>query len=131
MIQQFKYLIPTTILFWRRTLTFLLGFLALLGLSAQAQAACGGAQPSVICHDVQITMLYIEAGNNAYIRVDGNPESMGCTLNGGFITLPGNAAKFNVVYATLLTAQSIGRKVSIRMGPEAQCTVAYVTLSTP
>ena len=113
----------------RASVTISFFLFATFGLFIEAQAACGGAQPYVSCGDVQVTMLYIEAGNNAYIKVDGNPESMGCTLNGGFITLPGNAVKFNAVYATLITAQSMGRKVSIRMGTEAQCTVAYVTLS--
>ena len=106
-----------------------LTLLAAAGVSRSSQAACGGAQPYVICGDVQVTLLYIEAGGNAYIRVDGNPESMPCALNGGFITLPGSAAKFNAVYATLLSAQATGRRVSIRMGPEAQCTVAYVTVA--
>jgi hypothetical protein len=103
--------------------------LALLSFSTAAKAACGGTQPYVLCSDVQVTLLYIEAGGNAYIKVDGNPESMDCALNGGYITLPGSSARFNAVYATLLAAQSMGRKVSIRMGPQAQCTAVYVTLA--
>jgi len=91
--------------------------------------ACGGVQPYLLCSDVQVLVLYIESGGGAYIKVDGNPESMPCTLSAGYILLPGNDTKFNAIYATLLTAQSTGRRVGIRLTTATQCTVAYVTLA--
>lgn len=107
-----------------------LGATLSIGVSG-AHAACGGTNSYAACSDVNISLLYIEATSNAYIQVDGNPQALPCTLNGGYITLPGSAPRFNAVYATLLTAHSTKRKVTIRVTPNEanQCVVAYVTLA--
>jgi hypothetical protein len=109
----------------------LLFCLVLLGCS-QAQAACGGTQPYVMCTDVLLTELYVETNGNVYIRVDGTQlAAPSCNLNGGYITLLGGSSRFNAVYATLLAAQSAGRRVLLRMGAETTCTLVYVMLAAP
>jgi hypothetical protein len=96
-----------------------------------ASAACSYVAPNGICADVKIQTLYIETNGNAYVGIDGNPSSLPCALNDGFLTLPGTAPKFNSVYATLLAAQALDRRVTIRMGEQSSCTVHYVIVKAP
>ena len=98
----------------------------LLFATGGAFADCGGTQPNVSCIDTQVTELYLQASGSAYVKVNGNMGALPCSLDGGYITLKGTETNFKAAYATLLSAQSQSRLVSIRMTADPICTVSYI-----
>lgn len=101
------------------------------GIMGTAHADCGGAQPYVICTDVQVTELYITGNGPGYVKVSGNMAALqpACALDGGWIVLRASEPNFKSVYATLLAAQMQSRNVTVRMtANDAACSAAYVVI---
>ena len=111
---------------------------AAMTLTSSAMASdctSAGAGAGGTCAGVTITTLYIESGvtgtnGNVYIAVDGAMTPLGCSLNGGYVTLPRTAPTFNATYASLLAVQSTKAPFNLRVvqGDGGYCVVAYLIL---
>jgi len=123
----------------RRTATAIAAFLASsIGLvtSAKANDCIGaGAGAGGTCPAVTVTSLYVESGlpgtsGNVYLAVSGAMTPLGCSLNGGYITLPHTASVFGATYGALLAAQTTKAPFDLRVvsGDGGYCVVAYVLL---
>ena len=94
-----------------------------------------GAGAGGTCVGVTLTTLYVESGvagtnGNIYIAVDGAMTPLGCSLNGGYVTLPRAASSFNATYASLLAVQTTKAPFNLRVvqGDGGYCVVAYLIL---
>lgn len=106
-------------------------------VSAHASDCIGsGAGQGGSCQSVSVTALYVESGvagtngGNVYLAVNGAMAPLGCTLSGGYVTLPRSAPSFNANYAALLSAQASKAPFDLRVlqGDNGQCVIAYVVL---
>lgn len=93
-----------------------------LAFAACTQIACRG----------QIERILMDSRGIAYIATDGDEQALNCTSPGGtYITMTKESSVFNQQYALLLTAQSLGQEVGLRIVEgSSNCTLSYILLDT-
>jgi len=103
-----------------------------LGLSsAYLQADCIASG----CSDVTVDKLYMTASGTLYVGTSGDEKNLNCAGGEGdggianvYMSLDKDDAGQNAMYSLLLTAQTTGKTVKIRIEEDTDdCRVAYVT----
>ncbi|NRD72032.1 hypothetical protein HQQ94_01990 [Shewanella sp. VB17] len=109
----------------KRMLKLAVGTLA-LSLTSSAYAACR----STGCEDVYVDILYVNASGIIHIGTSGDETLMSCTATSGvYATLKRSEPAADMIFSTLLAAQTANKKVHIRTeAKSADCKVLYVTL---
>jgi len=109
--------------------TLNIGFVLVIGLFVSvgvARAACSG----LVCSDVLVERLYVNANGVVYVATDGVETTLNCSpVSNIYLTLYHTDANFNAIYSTLLAAQLAGEKVGIRIiDGSSNCRVSYITI---
>jgi hypothetical protein len=119
----------------RAIAAFLAAAIGMVGTANANDCVSAGAGAGGTCTAVTVTSLYIESGlpgtnGNLYLTISGAMTPLGCSLNGGYITLPHTAPTFSATYGALLAAQTTKAPFDLRVvqGDGGYCVVAYVLL---
>ena len=77
----------------------------------------------------KVDRLYMTANGTLYIGTDGDESALNCTSPGNsYMSLAEGDVGKNAMYSLLLTAQTTGKTVSIRIQEDSSdCRVLYVT----
>lgn len=80
-----------------------------------------------------IERLYFTADGRLLIATDGDELALNCTAPGDvYITMTSESPVFNAQYAMLLTAQSLGQEIGLRIVEGSDnCELSYITIDTP
>jgi hypothetical protein len=102
----------------------LLVLLAML-LSTGANAECG--TNSCLAY---VDQLYVEANGNMYVQTSATETLANCTPDSGvYFFLSGTATKFKEIYSLLLTAETLGWQVRIRIIEGTNpCAISWVAV---
>ena len=100
-------------------------------LSSNAYAVC----TSTGCYDVDVSRLYMTAGGTLYVGTSGDEKALNCAegagnggVSGVFMSLKEGDIGKNAMYSLLLTSNTTGKKVTIRVQEgSSDCRVLYVT----
>ncbi|PHR27873.1 MAG: hypothetical protein COA36_07895 [Desulfotalea sp.] len=80
-----------------------------------------------------IERILMDSEGTAWIATDGDERSLNCSADSGvYVTMTTASPVFKEQYALLLTAQSLGQVVGLRIieGSE-NCAVSYIYLDAP
>ena len=93
-------------------------------ISTGVQASCN----STSCTG-KVTKIYMTADGTLYVGTDGNERSLNCTAPGGiYVSLSNTDPGKNAMYSLLLTAQTTGTPVTIRIQENSPtCRILYVS----
>lgn len=84
--------------------------LIMLFPSVAVQATDGGACNPDHCGGIFVDMLYVEASGRVYVSTSGDEKLLNCqALSGVYVTLLESSPGRDLIYSTLLTAQSTNR----------------------
>lgn len=107
---------------------FLLAGLLQIGA---VQAAEGGSCNPDHCAGVYVDMLYVNASGRVYVATSGDEKLLNCqAASGVYVTLLESSPGRDLIYSTLLTAQSTNRPLeAIQVDDNIPgCVIQYVTL---
>jgi hypothetical protein len=100
--------------------------LGLIAMSAVAHSECS----AMGCYGVYVEELYPEASGGAWIKTSGNEALASCTADSGVYLRLDATGGYKEIYATLLAAQLMDKKVNIRIVEGSNpCRIGYVTLN--
>ena len=82
------------------------------------------------CSAVYVDNLYVNENGLVYVGTSGNEASLNCSaVSGVYVSLHANAVGRDMIYSTLLAAQTQSKKVMIQVEDNsAGCRIQYVTL---
>ncbi|MBU2392324.1 MAG: hypothetical protein KKH70_03120 [Gammaproteobacteria bacterium] len=106
-------------------------FLLIMLLPTVAVQATGGACNPDHCGGVYVDMLYVNADGRVYVSTSGDEKLLNCqAVSGVYVTLLENSPGRDLIYSTLLTAQSTNRPLTIQVDDNIPgCVIQYVTLA--
>lgn len=89
-----------------------------------SEPVCGG----VSCTDTTITRLVVNVNGDVAVRTSGDESKLTCKANNDYLHLREGSVGFNNVYSLLLTAQTTGHPLWIRVSedPDEDCNIIYV-----
>lgn len=93
-------------------------------LSTGAYAECSDGA----CSNVTIDYLLVMSSGTITVGTSGTETGLTCTASGGkYLEIGKDDIGKNAMYAALLTAQTTGKKLSIRVNDDdAACKITYV-----
>lgn len=93
-------------------------------LSTGAYAECSAGA----CSDVTIDYILVMSNGTITVGTSGTETGLTCTAAGGkYVAITSTAVGKNAMYSALLTAQTTGKKLSLRLNDTADaCTITYV-----
>lgn len=101
----------------------LMSIVALGAMSTSLYASCTTGSCSG-----KVERIYMTANGTMYVKVEGNAGTLNCTAPGGvYMSLKEGDAGKNSMYSLLLTAQTTGKRVTVRIEEgSSDCRVAFV-----
>lgn len=105
----------------------LISVLAIGMISSNLYGACTAKS----CANVKITKVNATFGGTIYIATDGSESALNCTSPGNaYVSVGATDAGKNALYSMMLTAQTTGKKVNIRIQEgSAGCRILYATMA--
>jgi hypothetical protein len=78
-----------------------------------------------------VDQVYVEANGNLYVQTSGNETLANCTPNSGiYLYLAASATNFKEIYAMLLTAETLGWQVTLRIVDSSNpCTISWASVN--
>ena len=119
-----------------KNITFLTFLFVLATISSSAVASDGNCDNNYLtgygfrsCNNVNITSVLVHDGGNIKIETSADETQLGCTPDSGkYLTLSGDAEGTKSMYAIVLQAIAMGKKMSFRIATDAPagCVVQYL-----
>ena len=102
----------------------LMSVLAMGLISTTVHAGCNGGA----CSDVKIDFILVLGNGSISVGTSGTETGLQCAASGGkYLAIPADVAGKNAMYSALLTAQTTGKKLSLRLNDtSAACKIRYV-----